>query len=99
MAHVEFGTRVERDLRRAQRSGELPRTRRAIADLEAEVQGLDIVALQGSSPWRRLRAGDWRIVFRPLTPDEMRQLGRRNDGLLVARIVNRRDLDRAISAL
>lgn len=99
MAHVEFGTRVERDLRGAQRSGEFARVRQAIDDLKAEVASLDIVALQGRSPWRRLRAGDWRIVFRPLTPNEMKELGHRGSGYLVARVVNRRDLDRAIASL
>lgn len=99
MTHVEFGTKVKADLRAAQRAGELARVREAIEDLKAEAPGLDIVALQGRAPWRRLRSGDLRILLRPLKPDEMRDLGHRGRGYLVARVVNRRDLDRAVRSL
>jgi hypothetical protein len=99
MAHVELGPRVKRDLREARRAGELGRAREAFEDLGAEVDGLDIVALQGRSPWRRRRTGHWRVLFRPLEPAEMRDLGRRGRGYFVARFVNRRDLDEAVDAL
>lgn len=99
MAHVEFGPDVDRDVRRARRSGEAKRIAEAIAALEREDPGLDIVALQGRAPWRRLRSGDWRIIHRPLTPAEVKKLGRKGRGYLVARVVNRRDLERAIRTL
>lgn len=101
MAHIEFDTHgaLKRDLRDARRAGELARVRGAIDDLKAEVDGLDIVPLQGRSPWRRMRTGTWRVLFRPLTPTEMRQLGLQGAGYLVARIVNRRDLARAVASL
>lgn len=99
MAHVEFGPRVKRDLREVRRAGELARVQASVEGLQAEATGLDVVALQGRPPWRRLRTGDWRVSFRPLTSEEMRGLGRHGRGSLVARIVNRRDLDRAIGTL
>ena len=101
MAHVEFDTHgaLKRDLRDAKRAGELVRVRAAIDDLKAEAAGLDIVPLQGRPPWRRMRTGNWRVLFRPLTPTEMGQLGHRGGGYLVARIVNRRDLERAVASL
>jgi len=101
VAHVEFdtGAALKRDLRAAKRAGELARVRAGIDDLEAEAKGLDIVPLAGAAPWRRMRVGNYRVLFRPLTPSEMRQLGQRGRGYLVARIVNRRDLDRATAAL
>jgi hypothetical protein len=104
VAHVEFGPEVDRDVARARKSGEAKRIARAIAALERDERGADIVALQGRPPWRRLRAGDWRIIFRPLTSAEVKSLPRKGRGLpqrgyLVARIVNRRDLERAIRRL
>lgn len=101
MAHVEFGPRVEKDLRAARAAGELDRLKAAIAGLAAEElgQGLDIVPLIGASPWRRMRAGNWRILLRPLTEEEMRRLHRTGRGYLIARVVNRRDLERAVQSL
>jgi len=37
----------------------------------------------------RLRVGDWRVLYRPLSEAEASDGG---SGLLVARVVNRRDL-------
>jgi hypothetical protein len=90
---------MKRDLRAMRRAGELDRAHAAVDDLETEADGLDIVAIQGRAPYRRLRTGNWRLLFRPLTPDEMRDLGHRGRGYLVARIVNRRDLDEAVAGL
>jgi len=90
---------AERDLRRLRRSPDLERVREAIRDLERGAEGLDIVPLQGRHPWRRLREGDWRMIFRPLSPAETRRQRVADDGVLVARIVNRRDLERAIRTL
>ena len=99
MAHVELGPRAVKDVRRAKRSGEGGRIEEAVASLEREDQGLDIVPLQGRAPWRRMRSGDWRIIFRPLDAQELRALGLKGSAYLVARIVNRRDLDRAVQNL
>ena len=61
---------------------------------------LDAKARQGAAPWLRLRMGDVRVIFRPLTTEELRVLpSSPSAGFLVARVVNRRDLDRAIETL
>jgi len=49
----------------------------------------------------RLRIGDYRVLFRRLTTAEV---GRDRDratenGILVSRVINRRDLDRAVRSL
>ncbi len=62
---------------------------------------LDVKALQGRAPWMRLRVGDWRIIYRPLTREELHRLevSEQAEGYLVARIVNRRDLERTLRTL
>jgi hypothetical protein len=61
---------------------------------------LDIVALRGRAPWLRLRSGDWRVLLRPLSAAELADVGGAAErGFLVARIVNRRDLERAVATL
>jgi mRNA-degrading endonuclease RelE of RelBE toxin-antitoxin system len=90
---------------------------------------LDVKALKGAPPWLRLRVGDYRILYRPLTPAELAELwgsktlrelaeqgkpqemvrlvrerSRRSQqhaetGYLIARIVHRRELERAIRTL
>jgi hypothetical protein len=72
---------------------------RCIELLTADVPGLDIVPLVGASPWRRLRTGNWRILLRPLTEDEIRRFHRTGGGYLIARVVDRRDLERAVRSL
>jgi len=91
---------AERDLRKLRGSPDLERIRDAIRALEHGDEGLDVVPLEGRRPWRRFREGDWRIMFRPLSPAEARRLGIADgDAILVACIVNRRDLERAIRTL
>lgn len=66
---------------------------------------LDVRALEGRPPWRRLRVGGWRIVCRPLDERERTELSRvRGQPVAAAtafveRIINRRDLERIIAAL
>lgn len=79
--------------------------KQALMDLGEERPGLDVRPLEGRPPWQRLRAGDWRIVFRRLTPEESALVVLKDDRtseaptFLVARVVNRRDLDKAIKTL
>src|SRR5438094_9608342 len=88
---VELAQRALRDLRKMP-AGERPRIRAALADLAAGAENLDVKALAGRAPWMRLRTGDWRVLYRPLAASE-------GDGWLVARVVNRRELERAVRAL
>ena len=94
MASVQLGRRVGRDLRAVSRSGDLDLIENEINALRRGVAGLDVKPLEGHRPWLRLRAGDWRILFRPLTAAEVRAAGFKGRTYLVARVVNRRDLER-----
>jgi hypothetical protein len=66
---------------------------------------LDVKALEGRPPWLRLRVGDGRLIYRALEGDEETALSRARGvpvepgTVYVARVVNRRDLERVIAAL
>jgi mRNA-degrading endonuclease RelE of RelBE toxin-antitoxin system len=107
-AHVELSGKARRDPKRL---GPGP-DRKAVIDaltvgLAAvpQAENLDIKALEGATPYLRLRVGDYRIVYRPLGPAEIAGIARRRGlakvgaGFLVARIVHRRDLERAVASL
>lgn len=51
---------------------------------------LEVKALVGRRPWRRSRVGSYRIVFRPAGGGRV---------LLVARIIDRKELERALRSL
>jgi mRNA-degrading endonuclease RelE of RelBE toxin-antitoxin system len=134
-AHIELASKAKHDLNRL---GPGP-DRKAIIDAltvgltaTPPPDNLDVKALRGAAPWLRLRVGDYRILYRPLTPFEVKTLvderavqaelkklrglpgaeipkrmlatQRRpweypEVGFLIARIVHRRDLDRAVRTL
>jgi mRNA-degrading endonuclease RelE of RelBE toxin-antitoxin system len=85
---VDLAERAKRDLR-----GLDPETRRRLADalrrLDSAASNLDVVPLKGRSPWLRLRVGGHRVLYRRAGADRW----------WVARIVDRRDLDRAVGTL
>jgi mRNA-degrading endonuclease RelE of RelBE toxin-antitoxin system len=101
-SHVELSRRAQRDLR-ALPDRERSRIVRALREgLAADPlpRNLDLAALQGRAPWLRLRSGDWRVLLRPLSAAELADVGGTTArGFLVARIVNRRDLERAVATL
>lgn len=86
--NVELSARAERDLRRIKRGPDRQRLVVALQALAGDAANLDVKALQGRAPWRRLRVGDYRVLYRPV-----------EQGLWVERIVDRRDLDRAVATL
>jgi mRNA-degrading endonuclease RelE of RelBE toxin-antitoxin system len=102
MYRVELSKRALRDLRRIEH-----KSRRRLLDLlqndlasEPQPANLDIKALTGRAPWLRLRRGEYRVLYRPLTDDELRALGASEQaGFLVERVVDRGDLERAASTL
>ncbi len=104
--HIELSSRAERDLRRLQRR-ELARVLDALAGLVADPppENLDVKQLAGRPGWLRLRVGDFRVLYRPLTEREQSQLVLERGTLegspifLVARVVNRRELERAVRTL
>jgi mRNA-degrading endonuclease RelE of RelBE toxin-antitoxin system len=102
MYRVELSKRALRDLRRLDH----PVRKRLLDLLEGELAAepqppnLDVKALVGRSPWLRLRRGEHRVIYRPLTDAELARLNASESaGFLVERIVDRRDLERAASSL
>jgi mRNA-degrading endonuclease RelE of RelBE toxin-antitoxin system len=57
---------------------------------EPESRTLDVKPLKGRKPWRRLRVGNYRVVFR---------LSNGGRYLLVARVVYRKHLERVAATL
>jgi mRNA-degrading endonuclease RelE of RelBE toxin-antitoxin system len=91
---VVLSRRAVRDIRRIGPGPELRRIREALHRLQQDDAGVDIKPLQGRAPWMRLRIGDYRVLYRPVGEEE-----RADAELLVARIVSRGDLQRAVSSL
>jgi mRNA-degrading endonuclease RelE of RelBE toxin-antitoxin system len=85
---IELSNRAERDLRRVGRGPDLNRIVQALEALGEGAANLDVKPLEGHPSWLRCRVGDYRILYRPT-----------DWGLWVERIVNRRDLERAITTL
>jgi mRNA-degrading endonuclease RelE of RelBE toxin-antitoxin system len=83
-----------RDLRKLSRP-DRQRIREALEALTTDAGSLDVKALTGRAPWLRMRVGDWRVLYRPLREDEVDA----GSGLLVARVINRRELERAVRPL
>lgn len=92
---IELASKAVRDLRKMD-GQDRQRVRVALDGLAKDTPNLDIKALTGRTPWLRLRAGDWRVLYRPLSTDEATEQG---PGWLVARVINRRELDRAVRSL
>jgi mRNA interferase RelE/StbE len=86
---VELSRRAVKDL------DSLPkRSVKRIVDALVELGGdpestsRDVKALVGKRPWRRLRIGNYRVLFRT-----------EGDVVLVARVIDRKELDRAVRSL
>jgi mRNA-degrading endonuclease RelE of RelBE toxin-antitoxin system len=102
MNHIELSKRALKDLRRIDHANRRRLLNLLEQDLAAEPQppNLDVKPLVGRAPWLRLRRGDYRILYRPLTDAELRTL--RADepaGFLVERVIDRADLERATATL
>jgi mRNA interferase RelE/StbE len=93
---VELAQRAVRDLRKMDKP-DVRRVREALDELAVGAENLDIKAIHGHSPWRRLRVGDFRVLYRELSRLEGGGPGHR--AWLVARVVDRRDLERAVTGL
>lgn len=97
---VQLSPRAVKDLAKLGR--DRPRVDRLLVALGREPRpvNLDVKPLRGREPWSRARVGPFRVVFRPLAVEEVRQLtGLADRGYLVDRIVRRRDLERVIDRL
>ncbi len=98
-AALRFTKRAEHDWRKLDVAGR-ERVELALEALRAIPRraNLDEKPLEGASPWRRLRVGGRRIIFRPFTKEESRVYGA-DSGYIVERVIDRRDLDRAVKSL
>ena len=96
MSRVVLSRRAERDLRRIGRGEALARLREALEGLAVGEASLDIKPLAGSALWHRLRVGDYRVLYRAVKPDDA---GDSDARFLVACVVHRRDLERAVTTL
>ncbi len=102
MYRVELSKRALRDLRRID-----PKSRKRLLDLlehdlatEPQPANLDIKPLTGRTPWLRLRRGEYRVLYRPLTSSDLRALAATEQaGFLVERVIERGELKRAASSL
>lgn len=105
MARVRVSSAAVRDLRRVRDRRDLDRLEEALyIELATEPvpANLDVKPLAGHRPWLRLRVGDYRVIFRRLSPAEVGRLDPyrgTEPGILVERVINRRDLDRAVRSL
>ncbi|HZL48588.1 MAG TPA: type II toxin-antitoxin system RelE/ParE family toxin [Solirubrobacteraceae bacterium] len=94
--------RALRDLRRIDHKSRKRLLDLLEGDLAAEPQpaNLDIKPLTGRAPWLRIRRGEYRVLYRPLTNGELRALSATEKaGFLVERVIDRGDLERAASTL
>lgn len=96
MRGLVLSRRAERDLRYMGNGADLVRLRKALEGLAGGASNLDVKPLAGVAPWHRLRIGDYRVLYRVVDPGEAADSDAR---WLVARIVHRRDLERAVSTL
>ena len=97
---VRFSKRASKDILRIDRSTRA-RVRTALLGLMERPQhpNLDVRPLSGRSPWMRLRVGNVRVILRKLSASETRSLDLEAPAYLIARIVDRRDLEEAVKPL
>jgi len=68
--NIEISRRATRDLRKLANT-DIRRVREALEALSADTENLDIKAVTNRPSWLRLRAGELRVLYRPLTNDEI----------------------------
>ena len=91
LSKVELAPRAIRDLKHLDRQTR-KRVQQAFEALGAGVANLDIKPVAGHAPWCRLRVGEHRVLYRGLA-------AKADSRYLVARVIDRRDLHRAIDKL
>lgn len=103
MHHVELASRAVRDLKkikdhRARR--DLARCLQEELTAQPHPANMDVRPLKGNEPWLRACFGEHRGIFRAMSRDELRRVGAKaKTGYLVARVIDRSELDRAVRAL
>jgi mRNA-degrading endonuclease RelE of RelBE toxin-antitoxin system len=103
VVHVELAARAAKELRKIRSDRARRDVTRCLKDEltgEPHPENMDLKPLTGHAPWMRARCGEHRVLFRPLTADELKKLDvEETAGYLVARIIDRADLERAIRTL
>ena len=103
MDHVELAPRAARDLRKVKDARARRDVTRCLQDeltADPHPENMDVKALRGKPPWLRARCGEHRVLFRPLARVELKKLGANpSSGYLVARIIDRAELERAVASL
>jgi mRNA interferase RelE/StbE len=90
LSNIKLAPRAIRDLKNLDRQTR-KRVQQAFQALGADAANLDVKPVAGHAPWRRLRVGEHRVLYRELDEADARYL--------VARVIDRRDLHRAIDRL
>ncbi len=85
LSKIKLAPRAVRDLKGLDRQ---TRKRVQIGD----AANLDVKPVVGRAPWRRLRVGEHRVLYREFADES-------DARYLVARVIDRRDLHRAIDKL
>jgi mRNA interferase RelE/StbE len=91
LSNIELAPRAIRDLKRLDRQTR-KRVQQAFQALGEDAANLDIKPVTGRAPWRRLRVGEHRVLYHELADET-------ESRYLVARVIDRRDLHRAIDKL
>jgi mRNA-degrading endonuclease RelE of RelBE toxin-antitoxin system len=91
LSNIKLAPRVIRDLKGLDRQTR-KWVQQAFQSLEADAANLDGKPVASHAPWRRLCAGEHRVLYRELADDA-------DAHHLVARVIDRRDLHRAIDKL
>ncbi len=91
LSKIKLAPRAIRDLKGLDRHTR-KRVQNAFQALETDAANLDVKPVAGRTPWRRLRVGEHRVLYRELADEP-------DARYLVARVIDRRDLHRAIDKL
>jgi mRNA-degrading endonuclease RelE of RelBE toxin-antitoxin system len=89
--NITLAPRATRDLKHLDRPTR-KLVQQAFEALVVDAANLDIKPVAGHAPWRRLRVGEHRVLYRESTAEA-------DSRYLVARVIDRRDLHRAIDKL
>jgi mRNA-degrading endonuclease RelE of RelBE toxin-antitoxin system len=91
LSSIKLAPRAVRDLKGLDRQTR-KRVQQTFQALEADAANLDVKPVAGHAPWRRLRVGEHRVLYRELADEP-------DARFLIARVIDRRDLHRAIDRL
>lgn len=97
MPEVRLRPHAEKDLRRIGPGPERARILAGLARLADDEPTLDVKAIVGSTGWRRLRIGTYRVCYRLATTATSD--GEPAAAYVVERIVHRRDVDAVATQL